>query len=67
MLLIISTDHQPATDLGYLPHENPGGHHTAEFGFGVGHVVSPEASEERCTAALVVDPVVGLVRGRPGS
>ena len=68
MLLTISTDHQPATDLGYLLHKNPGGHHTAEFGFGVGHVLFPEASEERCTAALVVDiDPVGLVRGRPGS
>jgi 3' terminal RNA ribose 2'-O-methyltransferase Hen1 len=68
MLLSISTDHQPATDLGYLLHKNPGGHHTADFGFGTGHVIFPEASEERCTAALVVDvDPVGLVRGRPGS
>lgn len=68
MLLTISTDHQPATDLGYLLHKNPDGHHTAEFGFGVAHVLFPEASEQRCTAALVVDvDPVGLVRGRPGS
>lgn len=68
MLLTISTDHQPATDLGYLLHKNPGGHHTAEFGFGTGHVLFPQADEERCTAALVVDvDPVALVRGRPGS
>ena len=68
MLLTISTDHQPATDLGYLLHKNPGGHHTADFGFGTGHVVFPEAQDDRCTAAMVVDvDPVGLVRGRKGS
>jgi 3' terminal RNA ribose 2'-O-methyltransferase Hen1 len=67
MLLTISTDHNPATDLGYLLHKNPGGHHTADFGFGTGHVVFSEATDERCTAALVVDiDPVGLVRGRKG-
>ncbi len=68
MLLTISTDHHPATDLGYLLHKNPGGHHTADFGFGTGHVIFPEATDDRCTAALVVDiDPVGLVRGRKGS
>ena len=68
MLLTISTDHEPATDLGFLLHKNPAGHHTADFGFGTGHVMFPEAGEQRCTAALVVDvDPIGLVRGRPGS
>ena len=67
MLLTISTDHRPATDLGYLLHKNPGGHHTADFGFGTGHVVFPEATDDHCTAALLVDiDPVGLVRGRKG-
>ena len=68
MLLTISTDHRPATDLGYLLHKNPEGHHTADFGFGTGRVIFPEATDNRCTAALVVDiDPVGLVRGRKGS
>ncbi|MDA8070217.1 MAG: 3' terminal RNA ribose 2'-O-methyltransferase Hen1 [Actinomycetota bacterium] len=65
MLLTISTDHRPATDLGYLLHKNPSAHHRAELGFGRAHVVYPEASNERCTAAVVVDvDPVGLVRRR---
>ena len=65
MLLTISTTHAPATDLGYLLAKNPARIHTFELSFGQAHVVYPEASEERCTAALLldVDPV-GLVRGR---
>lgn len=67
MLLTISTDHRPATDLGFLLHKHPARHHTAEFGFGVAHVFYPEAGDERCTAAVLVevDPV-GLVRNRRG-
>jgi hypothetical protein len=64
MLLTIATSAQPATDLGYLLHKNPSGFHTKELSFGKAHVFYPEASEARCTAALLldVDPV-GLVRG----
>jgi 3' terminal RNA ribose 2'-O-methyltransferase Hen1 len=67
MLLTITTTHVPATDLGYLLHKNPSGVHTRALAFGEAHVFYPEASEERCTAALLldVDPV-GLVRGRQG-
>jgi 3' terminal RNA ribose 2'-O-methyltransferase Hen1 len=65
MLLTITTTHTPATDLGYLLAKNPARAHTFELSFGQAHVVYPEASAERCTAALLldVDPV-GLVRGR---
>ena len=65
MLLTISTTRQPATDLGYLLHKNPARVQAFELSFGRAHVFYPEASEERCTAALLldVDPV-GLVRGR---
>jgi hypothetical protein len=67
MLLTISTDHFPATDLGYLLHKNPSAHHTAEFGFGVAHVLYPEAADDRCTAAVIVDvDPVGLVRNHRG-
>ena len=67
MLLTITTTHQPATDLGYLLHKNPSRLHSFELSFGQAHVFYPEASAERCTAALLldVDPV-GLVRNRKG-
>lgn len=65
MLLTITTTYRPATDLGYLLHKNPGRAQTFDLSFGRAHVVYPEATEERCTAALIldVDPV-GLVRGK---
>jgi 3' terminal RNA ribose 2'-O-methyltransferase Hen1 len=67
VLLTISTTHRPATDLGFLLHKNPGRRHLAEFGFGTADVFYPEASDERCTAAVLVDvDPVGLVRG-PGT
>jgi 3' terminal RNA ribose 2'-O-methyltransferase Hen1 len=67
MLLTISTTHSPATDLGYLLHKNPANLHTFEMSFGKAHLFYPEANDERCTAALLldVDPV-GLVRGKRG-
>lgn len=63
MLLTITTTHSPATDLGYLLGKNPSRTQSFELSFGKGHVYYPEASDERCTAALLldVDPV-GLVR-----
>jgi 3' terminal RNA ribose 2'-O-methyltransferase Hen1 len=65
MLLTISTTHEPATDLGYLLHKNPGSLQTEELSFGKVYVFYPEASVDHCTAALLVeiDPVA-LVRGR---
>jgi 3' terminal RNA ribose 2'-O-methyltransferase Hen1 len=67
MLLTITTTHTPATDLGYLLHKNPGRLHTIELAFGEAYVAYPEATAERCTAALVVDvDTVGLVRKRDG-
>ncbi|AUX41684.1 methyltransferase type 12 [Sorangium cellulosum] len=68
MLLTLTTTRPPATDLGYLLVKNPA--HTQSFplSFGKAHVFYPEATEARCTAALLldVDPV-DLVRGRgPG-
>src|SRR5688572_20854385 len=67
MMLLLSTTHRPATDLGFLLHKNPGRMHAAEMNFGNAYLCYPEASEERCTAALLleVDPV-RLVRGRQG-
>jgi 3' terminal RNA ribose 2'-O-methyltransferase Hen1 len=67
MLLTITTTHHPATDLGFLLHKNPSNLHSFDLSFGKAHVFYPEATAERCTAALLldVDPV-GLVRGRKG-
>jgi 3' terminal RNA ribose 2'-O-methyltransferase Hen1 len=65
MLLTITTTHAPATELGYLLHKNPARAQSFELSFGAAHVFYPEAGEERCTAALLldVDPVA-LVRDR---
>jgi 3' terminal RNA ribose 2'-O-methyltransferase Hen1 len=69
MLLEITSTARPATDLGYLLHKNPANVRSVDLAFGPAHVFYPEATEERCTAALLVevDPI-GLVRrgrGRP--
>lgn len=65
MLLTITTTYQPATDLGYLLHKNPGRLQTFSLPFGKAHVFYPEASIERCTAALLLDiDTVRLVRNR---
>ena len=67
MLLTLPTTYRPATDLGYLLHKNPARVQTFELSSGKADVFYPEATEERCTVALLldVDPV-GLVRGRAG-
>lgn len=67
MLLTITNHQAPATDLGYLLHKNPSRLQSFELSFGHAHVFYPEATNERCTAALLldVDPVA-LVRDRRG-
>ena len=67
MLLTITTTYAPATDLGYLLHKNPARAQSFDLPFGQAHVFYPEAAEDRCTAALLldVDPVA-LVRGQQG-
>ena len=63
MLLTLSTTHRPATDLGHLLHKNPSRLHSQAFGFGQAHVFYPEAGEDLCTAALMIDvDPIGLVR-----
>jgi 3' terminal RNA ribose 2'-O-methyltransferase Hen1 len=68
VLLTLTLTQSPATDLGFLLHKNPGRVHTRSMSFGPAHVFYPEASDGRCTAALLLDiDPVGLVRGRrPG-
>ncbi len=67
MLLTITNTTPTATDLGFLLHKNPSRLQSFPLSFGQAHVFYPEAANERCTAALLldVDPV-GLVRGRRG-
>jgi 3' terminal RNA ribose 2'-O-methyltransferase Hen1 len=63
MLLTITTTHPPATDLGYLLHKHPSRVQSFDLPFGQVHIFYPEASVERCTAALLLDiDPVGLVR-----
>jgi 3' terminal RNA ribose 2'-O-methyltransferase Hen1 len=65
MLLTITTTRSPATDLGWLLHKHPEKVQSFALAFGTAHVFYPEATDERCTAALLldVDPV-GLARQR---
>src|SRR5262245_29799733 len=67
MLLTITNTQPPATELGYLLHKNPARLQSFDLSFGSAHVFYPEATDESCTAALLldVDPV-GLVRNRRG-
>ncbi|MFJ8578935.1 3' terminal RNA ribose 2'-O-methyltransferase Hen1 [Micromonospora sp. NPDC093277] len=67
MLLTLTTTHRPATDLGHLLVKHP--ERVQSFGLpaGTAHVLYPEADEQRCTAALLVevDPFkLGGGRGR---
>src|SRR5215472_13507525 len=65
MLLTITTTYQPATDLGYLLHKHPERMQSFSLSFGQAHVFYPEATAERCIAALLLDiDAVSLVRGR---
>ncbi len=68
MQLTITTTHRPATDLGYLLHKNPARAQTFTQPFGQAHLLYPEATDERCTVALILDvDSVGLVRKRHDS
>lgn len=65
MYLQITTSHRPATDLGYLLHKNPARAHAIELAFGTARLFFPQASEETCSAVLVLDiDPVALVRGK---
>ena len=69
MFLTISTTgtpERPATDLGFLLHKHPEKAQTFSTSHGTAHVFYPEASAERCTAALLleVDSVALVRRGK---
>jgi 3' terminal RNA ribose 2'-O-methyltransferase Hen1 len=65
LLVTISYSGPNATDLGYLLFKHPAKVQTFEMSVGQAHVFYPEATDERCTAALLleVDPI-GLVRNK---
>ena len=67
MYLTLTTTTRPATDLGYLLHKHPDRAQSVSVTAGEARVFYPEASEERCTVALLVevDPVA-LARSRRG-
>jgi 3' terminal RNA ribose 2'-O-methyltransferase Hen1 len=60
------TPERPATDLGFLLHKHPDKAQAFSTSYGSAHVFYPEASAERCTAALLleVDPVALVRRGK---
>lgn len=59
MLLTVTTTHQPATDLGYLLFKHPERVQEFRRSFGMVTVFYPEATDERCTVAVLleIDPV----------
>jgi 3' terminal RNA ribose 2'-O-methyltransferase Hen1 len=65
VLLTVSTTQKPATDLGFLLHKHPDRVQEFKQSFGMATVFYPEATEARCTVALMldVDPV-RLARSR---
>ncbi|MFF7458996.1 3' terminal RNA ribose 2'-O-methyltransferase Hen1 [Kitasatospora sp. NPDC008115] len=76
MFMSISTTgtaENPATDLGFLLHKHPGRVQRFSTAHGEAHVFYPEAGDEACTAALLldVDPIAlvrkGRGKGRAGS
>jgi len=67
VLLTITTTRAPASDLGFLLHKHPSKAQSFDVSVGTVHVFYPEATDEKCTVALLleVDPIA-LVRGRKG-
>ncbi|MER6286858.1 3' terminal RNA ribose 2'-O-methyltransferase Hen1 [Streptomyces sviceus] len=69
MFLTISTTgtpERPATDLGFLLHKHPDKAQAFSTSYGRAHVLYPEADDQRCTAALLleVDAVALVKRGK---
>ncbi|RYZ87395.1 MAG: hypothetical protein EOP04_11780 [Proteobacteria bacterium] len=67
MFLSISTQHQEASDLGYLFHKHPDRVHKLDLPFGKAIVFFSELSVERSTIVLQFEvDSIGLVRGFGG-
>ena len=68
MLLTIAYTGQNTAELGYLLHKNPFRSQMFELGHGNAHVFYPEVSDEKTTAALLLDiDPVDLARGKENS
>src|SRR5882762_9660932 len=67
VLISVTTTRAPATDLGFLLHKHPDRVQSFDVSVGQTHVFYPEATDARCTAALLLEVVpIALVRGRKG-
>lgn len=66
MLLTLTTTHRPATDLGFLLVKHPDRVHRFELPYGIATVVFPEAGDERCTAALLLETDLRRLDGGRG-
>ena len=61
------TPERPATDLGFLLHKHPEKAQRFSTSYGTAHVLYPEADDQRCTAALMLEvDAVALVRRGKG-
>jgi 3' terminal RNA ribose 2'-O-methyltransferase Hen1 len=68
MLLTITNTRYPATDLSFFLHKHPAKVQAAEVMNGKAHIFYPEATDEKCTCALLLDlDPVGLVRNSDGN
>ena len=68
MLLTITCEGADTPEIGFLLHKNPDRAQQFELGFGKAYVFYPEVSNERTTAALLLDiDPIDLARGKPGS
>ena len=68
MILTITYEGNYTQDLGYLLHKNPERAQQFELTYGKAYVFYPEVSDERTTAALLLDiDPIDLARGKLGS
>lgn len=68
MLLTITYEGRDTQDLGYLLHKNPYRTQQFELSYGKAYVFYPEVSNERTSAALLLDiDPIDLARGKLGS
>ena len=68
MLLTITYTGKQTQNLGFLLHKNPYRAQSFELSFGNAYVFYPEVSDEKTTAALLLDiNPIDLARGKLGS
>jgi len=64
LLLEISTNFEPATDLGFLLHKHPDKFQSVKLSHGQAHVFYSEATNEKATICLLLDiDPISLVKG----